>query len=259
MAAKKETVKTIKAVRDDATAKEAMKVVGKSLADVNKAIDGYAAVSEGKAQRGMCAAMYAWGLGIKATGKAAFDEKLYIDRINAYFTSHWAEHEMPGEPTLRGYRSQYRAFAEMAWAKYDAKGVVGECLAIANVQMPWRAARMRDALKLDAKPSDKALGTLLRITAAAGTVTVREGSSVLLSLVNVLVDAAKHKGLHDVLDADKAAAKWLRPALAGAVAYRTTEASKMSAGKKRTAYEQSIAAARAVLDKRPNVAAVGRA
>lgn len=258
--AKATKVKTIKALRDDATAKEAMKVVGKSLADVNKTIDGYAAVSEGKAQRGMCAAIYAWGLNIKATNKPAFDEKLYNDRIDAYFASHWAEHEMPGELTLRGYRSQYRAFAELAWAKYDAKAVIGECLAIANVQMPWRAARMREALKLESAPSKTAISKMLTITAAAGTVAVRSGSSVFLSLVNVLVDGAKNAKLREFLETDKAAAKWLQPALVGAVNYRNIEANKMKDGKGKTKMLQSVTAARAVMNgKRPNVSAVGTA
>lgn len=254
-------VKTIKTIRDDVAAKEAMQIVGKPIKAVNAEIDKLAALpTEGKVQRGMCAAMFAWGLGLKATGKVAFDEKLYVERIDAYFASHYAKHEMPGEPTLRGYRSQYRAFCEMAWAKYDARPVVSECLAIANVQMPWRAARMREAFKLDKAPSKADVGKMLTITEAAGTVTVRKGDSVLLSVINVLVDAAAHKGLKELLDVDPTTAKWLRPAMIGAINARNIAANKLSDGKNKTKLLQSVTAARAVLDgKRANVAAVGRA
>ena len=135
-----------KAIMDVAGAKEAMAIVGKSLKAVNAEIDKLAALpTEGKAQRGMCAAMFAWGLGLKATGKAEFDKKLYDERFDDYVAKHWTDVK-PAETVLRGYRSQYGAFCQASFAKFDATPMVRDCLSIANVVLPWRAARIRELL-----------------------------------------------------------------------------------------------------------------
>jgi len=243
----KAKVKIIKAIRDDASAKEAMKVVGKPLKDINSLMDKAASeTAEGKAQRNMCALMFAWGLSIKSTGKTTFDDKLYGERFDAYKALHWPKGTpQPSDGTENGYRSQFKAFAEAAWSKFDAREAVQENLAIANVQLPWRAARMRDVIKLEDKPSKDKLAEVFKITAAAGTLKVRKGNSVFLSIVNTLVDAAKNKELIKFLAENAAQYEWLPIALKAATDYRAAEAAKLKDGsKKQKGYRDSVRMAR---------------
>jgi hypothetical protein len=271
--------KTVAAIIDRTTAMEAMSIVGKPLKAVDAEFEKLASLpSEGKAQRGMCAAAFAWGMAMKKTGKP-WEDGLFNDRFNAYAAKHWKNEAMPGEPVLRGYRSQYGAFCKAAFAKFDATPVVRECLSIANVQLPWRAARVREMLVVKdgdkmvdrAKaPSAKDIAETLKITAAAGTLAVREGSSVFLSLVNVLISAAGDKGLIKFLAENAQHGEWLQPAMKGAVDYRATEAASLKDGsKKQKGYRDSVRMAREAMlalsakggraARRANVSATGHA
>jgi len=244
-----------KAIMDVAGAKEAMAIVGKSLKAVNAEIDKLAALpTEGKAQRGMCAAMFAWGLGLKATGKAEFDKKLYDERFDDYVAKHWTDVK-PAETVLRGYRSQYGAFCQASFAKFDATPMVRDCLSIANVVLPWRAARIREMLVTEnaegkevertKAPSKAEIAETLALDAKSGTPDAREGDSVFASVVNVLVGAAGDKGLIAYLAANVQYAEWLQPALKAAVDHRATVSAALKSGtKKEISYRTSVRVAR---------------
>lgn len=230
----------VKAVRDDVTAKDAMLVVGKPLAQVNKRFDELASLpTEGAAQRGMCAAMFAWGLAIKATGKKAFDEKLYADRFDGYVAKHWKPHERPGQDTLDGYKSQYGAFAQIAFAPYNATEVVRECVSIANVQMPWRAARMREFAKLTAAPSKADIAKTLTITKGAGSTVNLSGDTAIERFISLGVTVAGDRKVQSYLDKTPAVARWLRPILQTMVEQREGNGAKMKAKTSKAAVEQA--------------------
>lgn len=263
MAAKVKKVKVVKAIRDDAAAKEAMKVVGKSLRDVNALMDKAAAeTSQGKAQRDMCALTFAWGSALKATGKAEFNEKMYIDRFDAYAAKHWAPHEMPGEATMKGYRAQYKAFAEAAWAKFDCRESVQENLAIANVQMPWRAARMRDVIKLDDKPSKDKLAEVFKITEAAGSTSNMSGDTAIARFVSAGITLASDAKVKTYLAKHDEVAEWLEPILRQLIKARKQDTATMKRAPAKVAVEKAeklFPAIAARGNARANVAATGRA
>lgn len=238
--AKAKKVVTVKAIRDEAGAKEAMKIVGKSLRDVNAAMDKAAAeTATGKAQKDMSALTYAWGLGIKATGKAEFPEAMYIERFDAYAAKHWKPHEMPADNTLDQYRSNYRAFAQMAWAKYDAREVVQECLTIDNVLMSWRAGRMREFAKLDAKPSKADIAKALVITKAATATGGGSGDVLIARFVTAGITLAKDAKVKAFLAKNAHIAEWLEPMLRELIVRRKADTATM----KRAQAQKDVATA----------------
>lgn len=269
MAAKVKKVKLIKVIRDDAAAKEAMKIVGKPLKAVNEAMDLNASnTSQGAAQRNQCALMYAWGLGIKETNKnMPFNEKMYNDRFDAYAAKHWPSTDtQPSEGTLDGYKAQYKAFAEAAWAKFDAREAVQENLAIANVQMPWRAARMRELIKLDAKPSKDKLAEVFKITKAAGSTSNMSGDTAVARFVTAGITLANDPKVRTFLGKNAHIAEWLEPILRQLIAVRKTDTKTLARAPAKAAVEKAekvfpaiAARGNARANARANVAGHGRA
>jgi len=257
--------KPVDILRDDATAKAAMQIVGKPLKAVNEELDNIAVeTGEGVGQRKTAAAFYAWGIGFRKNSPK-FNESEYIKRFDHYASKHWPKGtKQPSDGTLDRYRSDFKAFAEAAFAKYDMRDLVQECVAIVNVTQPWRATRIRNLAALDAPPTKAAQAEEFTINAASGR-TVNQGADTQIArFVSLGVKLAGDGKVTRYLEKNAHVAEWLEPMLREIIKQRKTDTATMKTKTAKAAVEKAEKVFPDIVEKagrgrRANVGAVGHA
>lgn len=258
-----------KFIIDKAGAAEAMKLVGKPLKAVNEAFDKMAASpSAGKLQRFLCGYFFAYGLAMKkdaSLDKANAEEvkKRYVERFDTFAAVHWSDTSVG---TLKGYRSYYAAFYEASFAKGDMKPAVTACLEIANVQLTWRAGRIRELIAESAKGRVTASTIAETLEPGEADQTQKGGEARFKALVNLAVNTAANPEFITWLSKQAKLMAVIKPALQVFIDYQAEAAGKMTAGAAKTTTLKAVGSATAhlaalasVRGKRPNVTVAGNA
>lgn len=250
MAKKTTTVTPVepKHLIDKAGAKEAMQIVGKPLKAVNAAFDELASMpTAGKAQRSLCATFFAHGKALikdasADTSTPEAQKARFNERFDAFAKAHWTD---VSAATLKGYRSQYGAFHEAAFAKHDMSPSVTACLEIANVQMPWRASAVRKLMALDKKPSGEVIADMLKPGEADQT--KKGGEARFKALVNLAVNTGADTKFGTWLNSQPEIAAWLKPVLRQFVKHQSAVAANAADGSAKTAMLKAIGGANATI------------
>lgn len=239
---------------DMATATAALKdVKGLNLKQVHAALLREAAnPSAQQGERKLMSLAFAHGRALRATGKP-FAKGEFDAPFDVYAKAHWQPVDMPGEATLRQYRSRYGAFCEAGLVAWDAEPVVRQVIAVKAMNLSDRASRMRSLTQekgkpFAAKPADKVIAATL-FPSEDESDAPTDGNTAIKSLINAGVNCAINPNVIATLAQSPKLAAILRPVLDALVEERAARATALTNAKTRGDQLAGVAKARAALAK----------
>ena len=221
------------------------KLKSSSLKDLHsKLMKAAANKSAANQERELMSLAFWHGRQLQKTGKP-FEKGLFNDEFDAYAKAHWSAADMPGDDSLKQYRSRYGAFCEAGLITWS-DDIVDKVIAIKGLNLAKRASLVRELTQEKGKPLAAAPNVKV-VDAALFPVEdedeAPEATTAIKSLINVGVNCANNPNVIELLRTTPKLAAVLRPVLETLVEERAARAAELT--NKTTKADQLAAVAEA--------------